>query len=286
MDNKYNDTLTKMVVDETNLEKWKKKLNFVNNIPNSFLARMDINPNTAGDVNSKRDIYFEIISRFIKNKSGHLLNRLISVNKSRILLEDHKAAYSDIMRKYNKSIKEYYDKYDKKVTIRLVLNKNKEKMMAYLQYFNYKKNTKDKYDPKIIINEVQDYILKNQLYGLFVDDLMMGFLVIKKSRKFDIDDEDEKVETFYIQEVFTDINMRGRKLGKILIDYALLLCPVNKKYVSLMTYEGNIMVNIAKSMGFVLQNKASVCPVNKLLFIRKMNDSDFVKNSIRKTATL
>jgi len=90
-----------------------KKLNFVNNIPNSFLARIDINPNTAGDVNSKRGIYFEIISRFILNKSGHLLNRLISVNKSRILLEDQKAAYSDIMRKYNKSIKEYYDKYNK-----------------------------------------------------------------------------------------------------------------------------------------------------------------------------
>ena len=285
MDNKYNDALTKMVVDETNLEKWKKKLSIVSNVPTGFLLNMDINPNTAGNADNKKKLYFERVKTFIENKSGHLLNKLISVNKSHRMLEEKKAEYNDIMRRYNKSIKEYNDKYDTKVIVRLVLNNKKEKLMAYLQYFNYKKQTRDTYDPKIIIDEVQDYILKHQMFGLFVGDLMMGFLIIKKSRKFDIDYEEEKVETFYIQEVFTDINMRGRKLGKILIDYALLLCPVNKQYVSLMTYEGNNMTNIAKSMGFVLQKKPSVCPVNKLLFIRKMHQSDFVKTTNRMTAT-
>ena len=283
--NKYNDALTKMVVDEANLEKWKKQLNIVSNIPNRFLVKMDINPNTAGNADNKKKLYFERVKTFIENKSGHLLNKLISINTSRILLEDKKAEYNDIMRQYNKSIKEYNDKYDTKVTVRLVLNKNKEKLMAYIQYYNYKKLTKDKYDSKSIIEEIQDYILKNQLYGLFVGDLMMGFLIIKKSRRFDIDGNDDKVDTFYIQEVFTDKNMRGRKLGKILIDYALLLCPINKQYVSLMTYEGNNMINIANSMGFILQKKASACPVNKLLFIRKMNESDFVKNNNRLSAS-
>jgi hypothetical protein len=285
MDNRYNDALTKMVVDETNLEKWKKKLSIVSNIPTGFLLNMDINPNTAGNADNKRKLYFERVKTFIENKSGHLLNKLISVNKSHRMLQEKKTEYNDIMRRYNKSIKEYNDKYDTKVIVRLVLNNKKEKLMAYLQYFNYKKQTRDTYDPKIIIDEVQDYILKHQMFGLYVGDLMMGFLIIKKSRKFDIDYEEEKVETFYIQEVFTDINMRGRKLGKILIDYALLLCPVNKQYVSLMTYEGNKMVNIATSMGFVLQKKASVCPVNKLLFIRKMTESDFIKTTNRMTAT-
>ncbi len=285
MDNKYNDALTKMVVDETNLEKWKKKLSIVSNVPTGFLLNMDINPKTAGNADNKKRLYFERVKTFIENKSGHLLNKLISVNKSHRMLEEKKAEYNDIMRRYNKSIKEYNDKYDTKVIVRLVLNNKKEKLMAYLQYFNYKKQTRETYDPKVIIDEVQDYILKHQMFGLFVGDLMMGFLIIKKSRKFDIDYEEEKVETFYIQEVFTDINMRGRKLGKILIDYALLLCPVNKQYVSLMTYEGNNMTNIAISMGFVLQKKPSVCPVNKLLFIRKMYQSDFVKNTNRMTAT-
>lgn len=285
MDNRYNDALTKMVVDETNLEKWKKKLSIVSNIPTGFLLNMDINPNTAGNADNKRKLYFERVKTFIENKSGHLLNKLISVNKSHRMLQEKKTEYNDIMRRYNKSIKEYNDKYDTKVIVRLVLNNKKEKLMAYLQYFNYKKQTRDTYDPKIIIDEVQDYILKHQMFGLYVGDLMMGFLIIKKSRKFDIDYEEEKVETFYIQEVFIDKNMRGRKLGKILIDYALLLCPVNKQYVSLMTYEGNKMVNIATSMGFVLQKKASVCPVNKLLFIRKMTESDFIKTTNRMTAT-
>ena len=96
---------------------------------------------------------------------------------------------------------------------------------------------------------------------------------------------DTMVDTFYIQEVFIDTNMRGRKLGKILIEYALLLCPVNKKYMSLMTYEGNIMAKIATDKGFVLQKKPSVCPVNRLLLIRTMNEEDFNKNTNRITAS-
>jgi ribosomal protein S18 acetylase RimI-like enzyme len=284
MSNKYNDPLTKMEVDEGNLEKWKNKLKFVSAIPNHILLNMDIKTNNA-TIQNKKDLYFDRVKTFISNKSGHLLSRLITINRSHRILEERKTEYNDIMRKYNKSIKEYKDRDGKAVVVRLVLNKNKEKMMAYLQYYNYKKKTKDAYDRNSIISEVQDYILKHQLYGLFVGDLMMGFLIIKKSRQFNIDGEDDMVDTFYIQEVFTDVNMRGRKLGKILIDYAILLCPVNKKYISLMTYEGNSMVNIAVANGFVLQKKASVCPVNKLLFIRKMDESDFVRRSNRLTAS-
>jgi hypothetical protein len=53
--------------------------------------------------------------------------------------------YNEIMRKYNKSIKEYYDANNKKVVIRSVTKKNNDKFMAYLHYYNYKKLTKDKY---------------------------------------------------------------------------------------------------------------------------------------------
>lgn len=284
MSNTYKDPLTKMEVDEGNIEKWKNKLKFVSAIPNHILTNMDIKTNN-GSIQVKRDLYFDRVKTFIGNKSGHLLNKLITINKSRRILEERKAEYNDIMRKYNKSIKEYKDKDGKTVVVRLVLNKNKDKMMAYLQYYNYKKHTKDEYDKKSIIAEVQDYILKHQIYGLYVGDLMMGFLVIKKSRAFNIDGTDTMVDTFYIQEVFIDTNMRGRKLGKILIVYALLLCPVNKKYMSLMTYEGNIMAKIAANNGFVLQKKPSVCPVNRLLLIRTMNEEDFNKNTNRITAS-
>jgi hypothetical protein len=287
MSNTYNDPLTKMEVDESNIEKWKNKLKYVSAIPNHLLLNMDIKPNN-GSIQVKRDLYYDRVKTFVGNKSGHLLNRLITINRSSRILEERKTEYNDILRKYNKSIKEYKDKDGKTVVVRLVLNKNKDKMMAYLQYYNYKKKTRDVYDKKSIITEVQDYILKQQLYGLYVGDLMMGFLVIKKSRAFNIDGTDsvgDTVDTFYIQEVFTDINMRGRKLGKILIDYAILLCPTNKKYISLMTYEGNLMAKIAINNGFVLQKKPSVCPVNCLLFIRTMADGDFSRNTNRITAS-
>jgi ribosomal protein S18 acetylase RimI-like enzyme len=284
MSNSYNDPLTRMEVDASNIEKWKNKLKFVSAIPNHLLLNMDIKPSN-GSIQVKRDLYYDRVKTFIGNKSGHLLNKLITINKSRRILEERKTEYNDIMRKYNKSIKEYKDKDGKTVVVRMVLNKNKDKMMAYLQYYNYKKHTKDEYDKKSIIAEVQDYILKHQIYGLYVGDLMMGFLVIKKSRAFNIDGADDMVDTFYIQEVFIDTNMRGKKLGKILIDYALLLCPTNKKYISLMTYEGNIMARIATDNGFTLQKKPSVCPVNRLLFIRTMADGDFSKNTNRITAS-
>jgi GNAT superfamily N-acetyltransferase len=273
-----------MEVDASNIEKWKNKLKYVSAIPNHLLLNMDIKPSN-GSIQVKRDLYFDRVKTFIGNKSGHLLNKLITINKSRRILEERKTEYNDIMRKYNKSIKEYKDKDGKTVVVRMVLNKNKDKMMAYLQYYNYKKHTKDEYDKKSIIAEVQDYILKHQIYGLYVGDLMMGFLVIKKSRAFNIDGADDMADTFYIQEVFIDTNMRGKKLGKILIDYALLLCPTNKKYISLMTYEGNIMARIATDNGFALQKKPSVCPINSLLFIRTMADGDFSKNTNRITAS-
>jgi len=165
----------------------------------------------------------------------------------------------------------------------LVLNKNKDKFMAYLQYYNYKKLTKDTYTPDSLVKEIDDLILKNRLYGLYSDNLMVGFLIVRKSRYFKIDNVSDKVDTFYIQEVYIDKSMRGRKLGKILLDYALLICPVNKKYISLMTYEGNIMANIAKSYGFELQDEESECPVNKLFFVRRMTDKDFLKNTNRIT---
>jgi hypothetical protein len=72
-------------------------------------------------------------------------------------------------------------------------------------------------------------------------------------------------------------------LGKILLSYAVLLCPINKKYISLMTYNGNIMANIAASMNFKLQTKESGGPVNKMLFIKKMKEGDFINNTVRIT---
>jgi ribosomal protein S18 acetylase RimI-like enzyme len=280
-DNKFYDPLTNMYVSKSNLETWSKKLKYVHSAPNHFLENIDITFDKKEKIDVKKQLYYDKIKLFINNNSERLLNNLISVNKSKALIKERKEEYNEIMRLYNKSIKEYLDIHGKKIVIRLVLNKSKDKFMSYLQYYNYKKLTKDAYTPESLVSEIDDLILKNRLFGLYSDDLMVGFLIVRKSRYFKIDKVSDKVDTFYIQEVYIDKSMRGRKLGKILLDYAILICPINKKYMSLMTYEGNIMVKIAKSYNFELQEGESECPVNKLFFIRKMESEDFIKNSYR-----
>ena len=271
--NKFYDPLTNMYVSKSNSDEWRKKLKYVHSAPNHFLKNIDIIVDNKEKIDVKKRLYYEKVMMFINNNSEHLLNNLIAVNKSRALIEERRAEYNEIMRLYNKSIKEYQDIRGNEIVIKMVLDKNKDKFMAYLQYYNYKKLTKDKYTADSLIKEIDDLILKNRIFGLYSGDLMVGFLIVRKSRYFKIDDsETDKVDTFYIQEVYIDKNMRGRKLGKILLDYALLQCPIDKKYISLMTYEGNIMANIAKSYGFELQQVESECPVNKLFFIRKMTD--------------
>lgn len=280
--NSFNDPLIKMEVSKSNFKDWEKKFKYASSLPNHFLTYMDISVEKKEKIDVKKKLYFERVKMFIDNDSGHLLNRLISVNKSQSLLEEYKEEYNELMRLYNKSIKEYHDAHNKKIVIRLVLRTNKDRLMAYLQYYYYKIRTQDTYTPKSIVNEVDDFILKNQMYGLYADNLMIGFLIIKKNRAFVIDDNSKSnTDTFYIQEVYIDKSMRGKKLGKILLGYALLICPISKKYMSLMTYEGNPMVNIAKSYDFVLQKKPSPCPVNKLMFVRKMKDDDFLRNTNR-----
>ena len=290
MNDSYRDPLTDMVVNINNLDVWKKRLMMrTAGIPNRILLNLDIKEFPA-DINKKRDLYFEKIKLFITNKSVNLLKNLIAINRSNAELVDQREEYNEIMRKYNKSIKEYYDANNEKIVIRLVTKKNNDKFMAYLQYYNYKKITKDKYTSDSLISDVEDYILKHQMYGLYSEttNLMLGFLIVKKNRIFSLDkgssgDSKSKKDTFYIQEVFIDKNTRGRKLGKILLSYAVLLCPINKKYISLMTYNGNIMANIAASMNFKLQTKESGCPVNKMLFIKKMKEGDFINNTVRIT---
>jgi len=290
MNDSYRDPLTDMVVNINNLDIWNKRLMMrTAGIPNRTLLNLDIKEIPA-DINKKRELYFEKIKLFITNKSVNLLKNLIAINRSNAELVDQREEYNEIMRKYNKSIREYYDANNEKIVIRLVTKKNNDKFMAYLQYYNYKKITKDKYTPDSLITDVEDYILKHQMYGLYSEttNLMLGFLIVKKNRVFSLDkgsngDSKSKKDTFYIQEVFIDKNTRGRKLGKILLSYAVLLCPINKKYISLMTYNGNIMANIAASMNFKLQTKESGCPVNKMLFIKKMKEGDFINNTVRIT---
>ena len=178
-DNKFYDPLTNMYVSKSNLETWSKKLKYVHSAPNHFLENIDITFDKKEKIDVKKQLYYDKIKLFINNNSERLLNNLISVNKSKALIKERKEEYNEIMRLYNKSIKEYLDIHGKKIVIRLVLNKSKDKFMSYLQYYNYKKLTKDAYTPESLVSEIDDLILKNRLFGLYSDDLMVGFLIVR-----------------------------------------------------------------------------------------------------------
>ena len=138
-------------------------------------------------------------------------------------------------------------------------------------------------DEKDIIASVDDVIVRHKRYGIYVDVLLVVFMVIQKSRSFNMDSlsENEKVPCLYIQERYNDNKYRKRDLAKIFIEYAIMICPTKKKYISLMTYDGNPIVKISQSYKFVLQSTPSECQVNKLLLIREMKDSDFERSTNR-----
>ena len=136
--NSFNDPLIKMEVSKSNFKDWEKKVNDRCTFPNHFLSYIDISVDKKEAIDVKKKLYLERVKMFVDNNSGHLLNKLISVNQSRMLDEEDKEDYNELMRRYNKSIKEYQDAHNKKIVIRLVLRTNKDRLMAYAQYYYYK----------------------------------------------------------------------------------------------------------------------------------------------------
>jgi hypothetical protein len=101
---------------------------------------------------------------------------------------------------------------------------------------------------------------------------MAGIIILDYSREFEIDDYQEKVKTFYIQELIVDEKFAGKDYGNLLINYAILRCPKDMDYISFMTMPSNILMKkIASRFNFNLQSKPSGDKKHSLLFIR-IND--------------
>ena len=282
MSETFYEPLIQMNINSKNLEDWKKKIRKSNFIPNHLLSKFDIIPLT-NDIETKKNLYIERIETFLKGGNVKMLSNLFRINQRNKELEDIKSEYDINMYKFNRSIQHFKDKQGVDVEVKLVDRSPLHKGIAYYHYLKYKKLAKEFKDEKDIIASVDDFILKHKMYGLYVDDLLVGFMVIQKSRSFNIDglSENEKVPTFYIQEIYIDNNYRKRDLAKIFIEYAIMICPTKKKYISLMTYDGNPIVKISQSYKFVLQSTTSECQVNKLLLIREMKAPDFERSTNR-----
>jgi hypothetical protein len=282
MSETFYEPLIQMNISSKNLEDWKKKIKNSNFIPNHLLTKLDITP-PKNDLETKKKLYIERIETFLKAGNAKMLSNLVRINQKNKELQDIKSEYDINMYKFNRSIQHFKDKQGVDVEVKLVVRSPLHKGIAYYHYLKYKKLANEFKDEKDIIASVDDFILKHKMYGLYVDDLLVGFMVIEKSRSFNIDGlpENEKVPTFYIQEIYIDNNYRKRDLAKIFIQYAIMICPTKTKYISLMTYDGNPIAKISQSYKFVLQSTPSGCHVNKLLLIREMKDDDFERTTNR-----
>lgn len=119
---------------------------------------------------------------------------------------------------------------------------------------------------------VQDFILKNVIYGIFINDnTLAGFVIVRPSKYFNIDVCQEKVPTFYLQELIIHPKYRGNKFSKYLLEYCIIRCPQDKMYMSLMTTPENYALQfIAESVGFVKQQLSSGDSNNPILMIKKI----------------
>jgi ribosomal protein S18 acetylase RimI-like enzyme len=99
-----------------------------------------------------------------------------------------------------------------------------------------------------IENNIDDYILKNIIFGLFKNFELIGIAIIKHNRNFMIN---EKISTYYIESLMIDENYRNNGYGDLLLKYIILKCPSYYEYISLIISSNNIpMINLAKKNKF------------------------------------
>jgi ribosomal protein S18 acetylase RimI-like enzyme len=245
-------------VTSSNIKIWEKKLKLLNlnNLQKKILKRYQVN---------SIDEYILLIKSNIDNiEKLKEIDKIYNKNKNKDLEEEKEQEKQRIHKLLTSSIK----RKNSNVKIRMLIEKDQEK--AANLYMKFKKIMDE--DMEEAENYVEDFILKNVIFGIFENKTMAGIIILDYSRDFEIDDYQEKVKTFYIQELIVDEKFAGKGYGNLLINYAILRCPKDMDYISFMTMPSNIpMKKIASRFNFKLQSKPSGDKKHSLLFIR-IND--------------
>ena len=210
---------------------------------------------------------FEYISLIKSNINDESKINLIIDNynqrKKEKLENDKKIEEIEYNRIINNSIK--ISKNNNNIKIRLLINDEREKAIELYQKF---KQTLD------IDDYIDDFILKNRIFGIFEKEELAGIVIIEYNRNFTIG---ERIPTFYIQELFINDNYRRKGFADLIFKYLILICPIELNYITFMTHHSNIpMINISKKYNFNLYEKKSGDINNPLLFIRiNSNNNEF-----------
>lgn len=261
----FNCKFAQMDVTSANIKIWENKLRTMTHlIPKIMLKRYGVN---------NIDEYKSLIKSNIDNQEN--LNKIKEVYDNNLKIAQKLAAEEQKVI-IAKLVKESIKRANESVKLQMLTKRNYKK--AKKLYIDFKtimeENTED-----ANIN-IADFIIKNTIFGLFVDKELAGIIIIDKNKKFRIDNQPEKVETFYIQEMIIDHKYTGRGYGNLLINYAILRCPPEIKYISYMTMPSNKpMIAIGKKFNFILQERPSGDPKHSLLFIR---ENDKVERELHK----
>jgi ribosomal protein S18 acetylase RimI-like enzyme len=257
-------------LNSTNINKWiiSIKTNYTIN-PNN-LRFFDVD-----SIKTKTD-YIDFIKTNIKNKL--LIKEIFNNYKTNRELYFKRMEEEILLKKtelYNNSIK-YVNIDETAYMIRLL--KDEDLDSASKLYYEYKNSIDEEYKTKKEIETiVEDYILKDNIYGIFIKESKYKLIgiCIKATKNFKIDDsKSNKVDTFYIQEIFINSAYQGRKLGECLFKYILdFTVPEDTKYISFMTQLSNgAMHKIAEKYKFIRQDIVSGDPKNPVLYIKKIKE--------------
>lgn len=270
----FYDYIINYEVDKNNIDKWENQIK--KTIKYNFIKIYKIKLNRYGFENFEN--YINFIKDNITNNNKQNLNNLNRIYKENKLKEDKEEELAEKKRLgllLFKSIKYH----NPNVKIRLLLKKDVNNI--YPLYYDFKVNYMNEQITEKDSNDIiDDHILKNQIYGIFENNKLTGIMTCK-TKKFIIDNFQEKVNTFYIEEMIVNKNYNGKNYGKLLINYAILICPIDIEYISFMTSNDNIaMHKIGKRFDFIKQELDSGDPLNPALFIRINNviDRQIYKN--------
>jgi predicted acetyltransferase len=236
------------ICETLNIKLWERKINF------ETINQKRLN---YFNISDKKD-YILLIKTNINNPDK--LNEIYKLYKNNQIIASEELEASEKQKQellYINSI----SKINTNITIRLLLSSDSDNALKLYKEYKQDDNLND---------YISDYILKNQIYGIFINNNLIGCAIIN-TKLFIIDDNDNKKLTYYIQEIFITNDFKNMKYGEKLFNYILNKCPSNLKYISFMTNVDNkAMYKIAEKNNFILQKKSSGDINNTSLFIFKI----------------
>jgi ribosomal protein S18 acetylase RimI-like enzyme len=248
-----------LTVTSDNLPKWRKLLQI--NTNNLSIAQKKIL--TRYGV-STIDDYIKLVTTALDNDKVNELNEKYQT----ALKSDMEQTLKKEKDSFKKKLESSFYKNSNNTVIRMLTEDDESDAIKLYKLFKETMNE----DIQKVENDTEDFILKNIMFGIFIEDTLVGFVIIKYSRSFTIDYTEEKTPTFYIQELLIHPNNRGNKLSKYLLQYCIYRCPKNMKYISLMTMPDNIALQkIAESVGFIKQKTISGDKKHSLLMIKNVD---------------